>query len=122
LKRRLEILLGARPEAAVDETVRRQAAEEAGRRAYRDRVAEAGGELVGAAFNFLGQLVDEPAAPPPDESLFQALRSRLSECVDEDPTGKPRLTVTLPDRTALDQLAGTLARLMVMGQTRLGRV
>jgi superfamily II DNA or RNA helicase len=122
LKKRLEILLGARPEAAVDETVRRQATEEAERRAYRDRVAAAGGELVGAAFNFLGQLVDEPPAGPPDERLFQALRSRLSECVDEDTTGKPRLTVTLSDRAALDQLAGALARLMAVGQTGSGRV
>ncbi len=119
LKRRLEVLLGARPEAAVDETVRTRAVEEAERRAYRDRVAAAGGELVGAAFNFLGQLVDEPSAPPPDEGLLNAMRARLSECVEDDAAGKPRLTVTLPDRAALDRFAGTLARLMAVGQTGL---
>jgi hypothetical protein len=32
--------------------------------------------------------------------------------VEEDAGGRPRLTVTLPDRAALDQFADTLARLM----------
>lgn len=44
------------------------------------------------------------------------LRTRLSECVDEDAAGKTRLTVTLPDRAALDQLADTLARLLAVGR------
>ena len=35
---------------------------------------------------------------------------------EEDAAGKIRLTFTMPDRAALDQLAGTLARLMVAGQ------
>jgi hypothetical protein len=48
------------------------------------------------------------------------LRERLSECVEEDAAGKSRLTVTLPDRAALDHLAETLARLMAAGQTTPG--
>jgi hypothetical protein len=98
LKQRLEILLGARPEAPLGETVERRTTEEAERLAYRDRVAAAGGELVGAAFRFLGQLVSEPSAPPPPSQLVNALRAYLSECVEEDAAGTPRLTVTLPDR------------------------
>lgn len=117
LKQRLEILLGARPEAPLDETVERRTTQEAQRLAYRDRVAAAGGELVGAAFRFLGQLVSEPSAPPPPSQLVNTLRAHLSECVAEDAAGKPRLTVTLPDRAALDHLADTLARLMAAGQT-----
>jgi hypothetical protein len=45
------------------------------------------------------------------------LRTRLTECVEEDASGKPRLTVTLPDRAALDHLADTLARLLAVGRT-----
>jgi SNF2 family DNA or RNA helicase len=116
LKQRLEILLGARPEAPVDETVRRQATEDMDRLAHRDRIALAGGELVGAAFRFLGQVVSGPLAKPPDDGVVKSLRARLSECVDEDGSGKPRLTVTLPDRAALDHLAETLARLMAAGR------
>ena len=116
MKQRLEILLGARPEAPLDATVKQQAEQEAERLAHRDRVAAAGGELLGAAFCFLGQLVSEPSAPPPPSQLVTTLRTRLSECVEEDAAGRPRLTVTLPDRAALDRLADTHARLLAVGQ------
>jgi hypothetical protein len=119
LKGRLEILLGARPEAPVDETVR-QATEEATRELsveHRQRVAAAGGELLGAAFKFLGELVAQqaPAAPPP-EALVANLRQGLSACVEDDPTGKPRLTITLPDKSALENLAQTLAQLLAVSE------
>jgi hypothetical protein len=51
---------------------------------------------------------------PPDDVVLE-LRSRLTECVEEDESGKQRLTVTLPDRRTLDGLAQTLARLVVSG-------
>jgi superfamily II DNA/RNA helicase len=59
LKSRLELLLGARPEAPLDETIK-AASEEAARVSsdtHRERVAAAGGEMLGAAFKFLGELV-----------------------------------------------------------------
>ncbi len=115
LKQRLEILLGAKPEAPLDETAKQRAEQEA-QLAHRDRVAAAGGELLSAAFRFLGQLVSAPSAPPPSDQLVTTLRARLFECVEEDASGKPRLTVVLPDRAALDHLADTLARLVVVGQ------
>ena len=120
LKQRLEILLGAKREAPVDESVKQRVEQEAERVAYRDRVAAAGGELLGAAFRFLGQLVSEPPAAPPSDQLVNTLRARLFECVDEDAAGKPRLTVVLPDRAALEQLAATLARLMTAAQAGQG--
>jgi len=117
MKQRLEILLGARPEAPLDVTVKQRAEQEAERLVHRDRVAAAGGELLGAAFRFLGQLVAAPSASPPPSQLVTTLRARLSECLEEDAAGTSRLTVTLPDRAALDDLADTLARLLAMGQT-----
>lgn len=116
LKQRLEILLGAKPEAPIDESVKQRVEQETRQLAYRDSVAAAGGELLGAAFRFLGQLVSDPSATPPSDRLVSTLRARLFECVEEDAAGKPRLTVTLPDRAALDGLADTLARLMVATQ------
>jgi hypothetical protein len=56
-----------------------------------------------------------PAAPAP-EALVANLRQGLGACVEDDPTGKPRLTITLPDRSALDNLAQTLAKLLAIGQ------
>ncbi len=139
LRRRLEVLLGAKPEAPVDETMREDAAEaaasmeaapdsaaaapvEAGEAAvgggrpttHRDRVAAAGGELLGAVFTFLGELVSQDtAAPPPREGVVAGLKQRLAECVEDDPSGRPRLSITLPNRETLDNLATTLARLLV---------
>jgi len=120
LKSRLEVLLGARPEAPIDETVK-QASQEAAREEtveHRQRVSAAGGELLGAAFKFLGELVAQqtPAAPPP-ESLVANLRQGLGACVEDDPSGKPRLTFTLPDRTALENLAQTLAQLLTVSES-----
>jgi hypothetical protein len=85
--------------------------------AHRERVAAASGELVGAAFRFLGELVSGPSAPPPPNDLVKTMRAHLSECIEPDPSGKLRMTVTLPDRAAIEQLADTLARLMAFGQT-----
>ncbi|HLJ09791.1 MAG TPA: DEAD/DEAH box helicase [Planctomycetaceae bacterium] len=120
LKSRLEILLGAKPEAPLDETVK-QATQQATREhagENRERVAAAGGELLGAAFKFLGELVGQQApAAPPSEPLVQNLRQGLGACVEDDPTGKPRLTITLPDRSALDNLAQALAKLLSIGET-----
>ena len=118
LKGRLEVLLGARCEAPIDQSVRRQEEEVVGRvtDAHRQRVAAAGGELLGAAFKLLGELVAETPTAQPPATLVASFRDGLATCVDEDEAGKPRLTITLPDRGALDSLAQTLARLLVAGQ------
>jgi len=116
LRRRLEVLLGAQPEAPVDASQKQAVAAEAEQIAERrDRVAAAGGELLGALFNFLGELVVQDQAPAPSEQLVTQVRTRLTECVEEDPSGRPRLTVTLPDRGTLENLAQTLSRLLLSG-------
>ncbi len=117
LRRRLEVLLGAKPEAPVDESQKR-AVETATfqETEHRERLAAAGGELLGATFNFLGELVAEQVGAPPPEPLVTELRNRLTECVQEDESGRQRLTISLPDRNSLNQLAQTMARLMVAGQ------
>ena len=61
-------------------------------------MAAAGGEMFGAVFSFLGELVTQNQAQPPAEPLVAQVRDRLAECVEEDPSGRQRLTVTLPDR------------------------
>jgi hypothetical protein len=68
---------------------------------------------LGAVFHFLGELVAQGPAAPPPENLVTQVRHRLAECIEEDPSGRPRLTVTLPDRRSLDTLAQTLSRLLV---------
>ena len=116
LKRRLEVLLGAKPEAPTDESVKAERQEEAELMARRERVAAAGGELLGAAFHFLGELMAETRETPASQQLADDLRNRLSDCVQPDESGRPRLTVTLPDQAALDKLAQSLSRLLAAGQ------
>jgi hypothetical protein len=80
---------------------------------HRARVAAAGGELLGAAFRFLGELVSQQTAAAPPEALVGALRSGLGQCVEPGENGQPVLRISLPDANTLEGLAQTLARLMV---------
>jgi ERCC4-related helicase len=118
LRARLEVLLGAKVEAPVDEKKRRREEEalqsaSAAELPRRESVAAAGGALLGAMVQFLGALAPQAqaAAPPPD--MIDEVRQSLRECVDVDESGKAKLTLTLPDASAVDQLAQLLARLLV---------
>jgi hypothetical protein len=114
LRNRLEVLLGAKPHAPLDGSQRTEAIPVESRHMHRERVAAAGGELLGAVFNFLGELVSqEQSAAPPAPDTVASLRQRLADCVEEDDQGRQRLSITLPNRSMLDNLAATLARLLV---------
>jgi hypothetical protein len=112
LKRRLEVLLGARPEAPVDESEKRLRVEETERLQRRERMAEAGGQLLSAAFNFLGEMIPKAELSEQAAGMAEQFRRRLDECLDRDERGRLRLTVTLPDETTLDNLARSLASLL----------
>jgi superfamily II DNA or RNA helicase len=114
LRNRLEILLGAKPQAPLDVSQRADVAADHGRMSHRDRVAAAGGELLGAVFSFLGELVSqEQSAAPPAPDTVASLKQRLADCVEEDGQGRQRLSITLPNREILNNLAATLARLLI---------
>ena len=118
LRRRLEVLLGAAPEAPVDETSKARSREEAETvRQRQARVAEAGGELLGAAFKFLGELVAESSeSGTAPEGLVSQVREGLQQCVEVDESGKHRLTVSFPDAESVENLADVLARFLVAGR------
>lgn len=114
LKRKLEVLLGAKPEAPQDQSQQQQVIQEANVVAQRERMALAGGQLMSAAFDFMGTLV--PAAQEQQTAEIQKiaaeLKARLEQCTTSDEQGRVQLTVTLPDETALNNLADTIAALM----------
>ncbi|MDB2686703.1 DEAD/DEAH box helicase [Mariniblastus sp.] len=118
MKRRLEILIGAAPEAALDESMLNDAISSqpslAAEIEHRERVASAGGEMLGAVFNFLGELVSQTpeATPKPNEQVVEQVRQGLSNCIQTDEEGRQKLTVTLPNDDALQNLATTLASLL----------
>jgi superfamily II DNA/RNA helicase len=148
LRRRLEILLGARPEAPRDESLRMEREQEAAavaraeqlpkvaqpeqamnsaepqpdnaRRARREKLATTGGQLLTAALSFLDQLLprhdNDAVSPSGTNPVEAALKQSLTDLVDYDNQGRPRLTFSLPDSSALDQFANTVVRLL--GQAR----
>jgi len=112
LKRRLEVLLGAKPDAPTDESERARQTEEAERLARRDKVGAAGGQMLTAAFAFLGEMLPALEQSQQSNAMAAALKKRLAECLETDDAGRVKLTVTLPDTSALDGLAESLAGLM----------
>jgi len=116
LKNRLEILLGKAPEAPVDESVRQTVEKEATELTRRkEKVAAAGGELLSAAFGFLNEVLPggapTPAAGDRQKEIAATVRESLAQCLETGEDGKTRLTVTLPDSSALNGLADVLGRL-----------
>ena len=105
LKRRLEVLLGRRPDAPLDESMSREARGKSLALAERRRLAAAGGELLTSAFRFLGELL--PASPESAASRVaeQQLRERLEACSAKTAAGEVELRVTLPPE-ALDGVGG----------------
>ena len=117
LKQRLEVLLGSAPPAPVDESrAADKAAEANALAARREEVATAGGQLLGAAFAFLGKLLAEPTgdSTAATERATALVRERLGECIQKDEQGRTRLTVTLSGDSALDGMAQVLARLAAL--------
>jgi superfamily II DNA/RNA helicase len=112
LKRRLERLLGDCPAAPID--VSQQQRVEVEMReiaARRERVAAAGGELLGAALHLVGELLD--TGREADPRAVRDLQAGLANCVERDESGRPQLRITLPNDEALGGLATTLAKLLL---------
>ena len=118
LKRRLEVLLGAKSEAPLDVSEQDRTTAEAERVTRRqEEVAAAGGQLLSAAFSFLAQMlppVENGAGEGAvaDDPIAAHIRKSLGQCLESGADGKPRLTVTLPDASALEGLVQTLSRLV----------
>jgi superfamily II DNA or RNA helicase len=115
LKNRLEILLGAKPDAPPDESLKEQVEREAEQFARREKIAKAGGQLLGAAFAFLGEMFPKKEETEGTIQLADTFKKRLSECLDEGENGELKMTVTLPDKAVLDTLAKSLARMVNAG-------
>ena len=114
LKRRLEVLLGAKPEAPIVEKAKQQEAENAERLEKQNRMAAAGGQLLAGAVEFLSALMpDRPETEASRQVAFSETnrvkqdsvwRSRTNQSSNASPSryrnflrGKPR-PVTKPGK------------------------
>jgi superfamily II DNA or RNA helicase len=116
LKRRLEILLGEKPPEAEDESMKEQVEKEAQALAKRKKIAAAGGQLVGAAFTFIGEMFSGPDEPEEAAQLAGAFKSKLNDCMERDEDGSLKMTISIPDESFLDNMAKSLARMMGAGR------
>ena len=115
LKNRLEILLGAKPDAPPDESMKEQVEKEAEQLARRQKMAKAGGQLLGAAFAFIGEMFPEKEETEKTIEMTKTFKERLSECLEKGESGELKMTITLPDETVLDTLAESLAKMVNAG-------
>ena len=65
-----------------------------------------------AAFQFLGEMLPQQAETDATRQMADLMKKRLAECMETDEDGRLKMTVTLPDPSALNGLADTLARLL----------
>ena len=108
LKRRLEILLGAKPEPPVDvSTAAVLPAAISPQR--REIIAAAGGQLVTSALTLLGASLGRVE---PEAAQIQQIKDSLLQCVETDAEGRSKLSLNLPDAGSLDQIAKALAMLI----------
>ncbi len=114
LKRRMEVLLGAKPAAPPDESQREQLEKEAEALARKKRMETAGGQLLGAAFAFIGEMFSGRNETEETAKLAETFKQRLSEGLEKDEDGKLRMTISFPDESALDNLAESLAQMVSM--------
>ncbi|MEA1868461.1 MAG: DEAD/DEAH box helicase [Thermodesulfobacteriota bacterium] len=115
MKRRLEVLLGTKPEAPVDESRREQIEREAQQLLRKEKIAGAGGQLLGAAFAFMSEILPQKEETEQTIQMAEAFKSRLQECMEKDENGNLKMTITLPDESVLDNLAKSLAQVLGSG-------
>ena len=112
LKRRLEVLLGARPDGAIDESQRAEVEREAERFAQRERIANAGGQLLGAAFAFISEMFPKKEETEQSVQLAEMVKKGLSECLEKGKDGRLKMTIALPDESVLDNMTKSLAQIL----------
>jgi len=112
LKRRLEVLLGQKPDAAIDESGKEAVEREVQALQRGARIQNAGGQLLGAAFAFIGEIFAGKEDSEETLQMADSLKKGLSESLERGEDGSLKMTITLPDEAALDNLAKSLVRMM----------
>lgn len=114
LRRRLEKLLGVKPNAPVEGSQQRQTPLSLAALDKKKRVSIAGGQMLQAAFQMLAELVPEPVGSEASTRMAQEIQQSLEESVEVDEEGRPVLQLTFADTGQIASLAKTIARFAQM--------
>ena len=68
--------------------------------------------MLSSAFAFMKELIPAEATNEAARQTAAMLKQQFEKCLDHDEKGRIKLTVTLPDASAIENLAESLARLM----------
>ncbi len=112
LKRKLEILLGQKPDASTDESMKARVEDEAIVLAKKKKIAKAGGQLVGAAFAFIGEMFSKTEQPEKTDALAAMFKTQLFDCLEKNDHGGFEMTISIPDESVLDTMAQSLAKMV----------
>ena len=104
------------PEAAEDESMKAQVERQATVLVKKEKVATASGQLVGAAFAFIGEMFSSADETEKIVSLTEAFRSKLNECMEKNDDGSLSMTIRMPDDTFVQNMARSLAQMVAGGQ------
>jgi len=67
--------------------------------------------LLSAAFSFMGEIFSGKEETEETLQMAEAFKQRLAECLEKGDDGQLKMTITLPDESALDTLSSSLARI-----------
>jgi len=111
----MEILLGTKPDAPMDETKKEQIRQEAKDIQRSEKISKASGQLIGAAFEFIGAVFDGAQESEETGRLVEVFRKTLSEGIKRDENGEMKMTITLPNEAVLESMARSLAHVASAG-------
>jgi hypothetical protein len=115
LKRRLERLLGKRPDAPVSQSMYEHEVEQT----RRNQIATSAGTMLVSAFEIISQMLPEQTRQIHDPAMAEMLQKSLKMATTQQEDGKLNLTFTLPDEKALTALSTSMAQLLTLsGQSQ----
>ena len=83
----------------------------------KEKIAAAGGKLVGAAFAFIGEMFSTREESEEMDRLAGAFKAKLSDCMEKADDGTLKMTISLPDESFLDNMARSLAKMVSAGRS-----
>ncbi len=116
LKKRMEVLLGNKPNAPEDESMKEKTENQTRALAQKEKMSVAGAHLMEAAFSFMGEMFPNEKDNEVTDELAGIVKERLSACMEKNSDGRLQMTFTLPDESVLDNMAKSFARMINAGK------